>query len=374
MNVLFLGPYRQNDGWGLAAQNSIRAIAIQYPNLTIRPIFLASGSNENISEDLLAYENAVYDKYDIVIQKTLPHCLSYDGRFAKNIGSFFLETNNISNSSCVANINRMDEIWVASNQEKKCLTKSGVVKNIKVISQPLDTENIKKYLDHKITFNNILDKTFKFYFIGEYVERKNITDLIKAFHLAFDINQPVSLVIKTSISNMSSYESHKVIEAEFEQIKKKLGISSRYKKEIIITERLSDIDIIGLHNACDCLVAPSFGEAFCMPAAEALCLGKTPIVTDNTGMVDFINNNNGFVVKSHKTPVIVDNRPLTTDFDIYNANEYWYQIDMYDLIAKMRNVYQMHKENRKELDNKRLLGKNSINDFSYASIGQKLCI
>jgi DNA-binding beta-propeller fold protein YncE len=111
-----------------------------------------------------------------------------------------------------------------------------------------------------------------------------------------------------------------------------------------------------------------------MPAAEALCLGKTPIVTDNTGMVDFINNNNGFVVKSHKTPVIVDNRPLTTDFDIYNANEYWYQIDMYDLIAKMRNVYQMHKENRKELDNKRLLGKNSINDFSYASIGQKLCI
>jgi hypothetical protein len=105
MNALFVGPYRQNDGWGLASKNYIRSIATKFPNLTIRPIFLASGSNENLERDLLIYENTTYDHYDIVIQNTLPHCLFYDSRFKKNIGLFFLETNNISHSECINNIN-----------------------------------------------------------------------------------------------------------------------------------------------------------------------------------------------------------------------------------------------------------------------------
>lgn len=373
MNVLFVGPYRQNDGWGMATKSYIRAVATKYPNLTIRPVFLASASNNELEPDLLKYENTRYDTYDIVIQKTLPHCFFYDGRYKKNIGLTVFETNSLSNSECIANMNRMDEIWVPSNQEKKNLLKSGINKPIHSISQPLDTELLKKYSSHKIGFSEIINRTFKFYFIGEYVERKNLQDLILAFNLAFDINQPVSLIIKTSISGMSPHESYKAIENDLETIKKKLSVSQRYKKEIIIPERLSDQDIIGLHNACDCLIAPSFGEAFCRPAAEALCLGKTPIVTDNTGMIDYINNENGFVVKSHRTPVFIDNRPLSKDFDIYTSNEYWYKIDIYDLISKMQNVYRLHKENKKDLENKREIGRNSMDRFSYENIGKKLC-
>ena len=217
-------------------------------------------------------------------------------------------------------------------------------------------------------------KTFKFYFIGEYVERKNIKDLITAFHMAFSIDQPVSLILKTSISGRSPQESRDLIEKDIQELKKKLGISGRYKKEIIITERLSYQDIIGLHNACDCFVAPSLGESFCRPAAEALCLGKTPIVTDNTGMIDFINKDNGFIVQSHRTPVLLNQRTLSNDFDMQNANEYWYRISIYDLIEKMRSVYSMHKQDRKVFENKQQLGIDSIEQFSYSSIGNKLCI
>jgi len=374
MNILFIGPYRQNDGWGSATKNYIKSLATQYKNLTIRPVFLAQSSNDELDNDLLKYENTIYDNYDVVIEKTLPHCFFYDGRYKKNIGLTELETNNLSNSECISNMNRMDEIWVPSSQEKKCLMKSGVNKPIKVISQPLDTEFIKKYSDHKLAFSNIIDKTFKFYFIGEYTERKNIEDLIIAFNLAFDIDQPVSMILKTSIPGISPYDSNKIIEDEIETIKKKLNIRTKYKKEIIITDRLSYKDVIGLHNSCDCLIAPSYGEAFCRPAAEALCLGKTPIVTDNTGMNDFINYDNGFLIKSHRTPVYVNNRPLSKDFDIYTANEYWYRPDMYDLINKMQTVYKMHKEDRKTLEQKREIGRNNTDQFSYENIGKKICI
>jgi glycosyltransferase involved in cell wall biosynthesis len=374
MSVLFIGPYRQQDGWGLATQSYIKAVSTQVKQLTTRPIFLAGNGSDQLDSDILEYENSLYDHYDTVIQKTLPHCLFYDGRFKKNIGLFVLETNNISNSRCVQNINQMDEIWVPSEQEKKCLIKSGVTKPIKSISQPLDLDSINKNRNYKLDFNPTVNRTFKFYFIGEYVERKNIKDLVTAFHLAFDINQPVSLILKTSIPGMSPNESLRTIEKDLNDLKQKLNISQRYKKEIIITEKLPYSDIIGLHNSCDCLVSPSYGEAFCRPVAEALCLGRTPIVTDNTGMIDYVNNDNGFVVNSSRTPVIIDQRTLSKDFDIYNANEFWYKINVYDLIDKMKMVYQMHKDNKKKLEEKRGLGISNAEQFSYTEIGNKLCI
>jgi hypothetical protein len=53
MNVLFVGPYRQNDGWGMATKSYIRAVATKCPNLTIRPVFLASASNDELEPDLV---------------------------------------------------------------------------------------------------------------------------------------------------------------------------------------------------------------------------------------------------------------------------------------------------------------------------------
>lgn len=375
MNILFVGPYRQQDGWGLATQSYIKALGTRYNNITTRPIYFSSGDpNYQPDEQILSYENTYYDNYDVVIQKVLPHNLFLNKKYKKNIGLFVLETNNIGRSRCIKNINQMDEVWVPSNQEKICLQKSGVTTPIKTISQPLDTDFILQNKNHKIPLHSGIDRTFKFYFIGEYNERKNLLDLITAFHLAFDVTQPVSLIIKSSVSGLSAQESHKVIEKDIDNLKMKLNISTKYKKEIIITERLSNQDLIGLHNACDCFVMPSKGEAFCRPAAEALVLGKTPIVTNNTGMVDYINNENGFIVKSHRIPVVINNRPLSHDFDLYNAHEYWNQIDLYGLINQMQEVYSMHKNNRQKLLDKQSLGSKYIDQFSYKNIGDKLCI
>ncbi|MEX0597209.1 MAG: glycosyltransferase [Candidatus Paceibacterota bacterium] len=374
MNTLFVGPYRQNDGWGLATRSYIKAVATQHKNLTTRPVYLANPDLTFNDQEILGYEKNKYDKYDVVIQKTLPHCLFLNKSYAKNIGLFVLETNNIKESSCIENINRMDEIWVPSKIEEQCLKKSGVNTPVKIISQPLDTDFIEENRNYKLELNPILDNMFKFYFIGENNFRKNIIDLVTAFNLAFDYSEPVCLIIKTSQGGVNPQEVAKRIDGEISNLKNKLGITKKYKKEIILTNSLSYKDIIGLHNTCDCFVAPSYGEAFCRPVAEALVLGKTPMVNQNTGMRDYINDNNGFLVKSHKTPVILNNRTLSDDFDIYNANEYWYKINIYDLIEKMRMVYDLHKKQDSSLVQKQQNGIASLNNFSYESIGSKLCI
>lgn len=374
MNTLFVGPYRQNDGWGLASRSYIKAIATQCKNLTTRPVYLAQADYSFDDKEIIPYENSYYDSYDLVIQNTLPHCLFANKSYTKNVGLFLLETNNISQSSCISTINSMDEVWVTSKIEEQCLIKSGVTKKIKVISQPLDTQFIEENRSHKLSLNPIIENMFKFYFIGENIERKNIRDLIIAFNLAFDYSAPVCLIIKTNSKSTNRAEYQRAFEQEINDIKQKLGISKKYKKEIVVVDHLSYKDIIGLHNACDCFVAPSYGEAFCRPAAEALVLGKTPIVNQNTGMKDYIDNTNGFLVKSYKTPVIQNTRSLSNDFDIYNANEHWYQIDIYDLIEKMKMAYDMHTKNNKQIEEKRLVGIKALQNFSYEAIGSKLCI
>lgn len=374
MNILFAGPYRQQDGWGMATRSYIKSLATKYKNITTRPLYLSTPDTNFSDAEILGYENSYYNEYDAVIQKTLPHCLFYNGSYKKNIGMFELETTNLSSSECVSNINKMDEIWIPSSFERDCLIKSGVNRPIKVISQALDTEFIESNRDHKLLINPVIDNMFKFYFIGEYNDRKNIKDLIIAFNLAFDHTEPVCLVIKTSIPGMQPAQALSKIESEINEIKKSLGNKSKYKKEIILTNNMSYKDIIGLHNSCDCFVAPSYGEAFCRPAAEALVLGKTPIVNKNTGMKDYITEKNGFLLKSFKTPVIVRNRPLSSDFDIYNANEHWYQVDVYDMIEKMQTVYSMHLKKDESLLSKKEYGISCLSNFSYEEIGSKLCI
>jgi glycosyltransferase involved in cell wall biosynthesis len=372
MNALFIGPYRQNDGWGIASREYIKAISSQISNLTTRPVYFIQ-QNVDPGKQIVEYENSRYKSYDVVFQKTLPHCITIDKKIKKNVGMFFLETNNISKSICVNSLNKLDEILVNSNQEKKTLIESKITTKIKVISQPLDIEFIDRNRENKIDISSNRTNSFKFYSIGEYIERKNFKDLIIAFHLAFKNTDNVSLIIKTSKPGQNSQQAKQEIENDFSQIKKKLNIKQHYKRELVITERLSDEDMIGLHNSCDCFVMPSYGEAFCRPAAEALILGKTPIVTDRTGMVDFINKDNGFIISSKKSPVIVDTRTLSNDFDIYNANEYWFQPNIYSLIECMQKAYYLSRKEKDKYKEKQLIGINSKNQFSYEQIGKNIC-
>lgn len=372
MNGLFIGPYRQNDGWGMASRDYIRAIKTQIPSLTTRPIYFTNNTTD-IDSDIEHHEKMLFKNYDIVFQKTLPHCISPNKNIKKNVGLFVLETNNIPNSICINNLNQIDEICVPSTQEEKCLKKSGVKTPIKVVSEPIDTELYRKNYLHKIDLPNHIKHNFKFYFIGEYVERKNLLDLVAAFNLAFDPIDNVSLVIKTNKPGMSPQQSATAIQKDIDNLKQKLNIRQQYANEILITDRLSDLDMIGLHNACDCFVMPSYGESFCRPAAEALILGKMPIVTDNTGMSDFVDNNNGFLINSRKHPVILKERTLSNDFDIYNANEYWYHPSIYSLIESMQKTYHMFKKDRQAYELKKELGINSLDRFTYESVGKKIC-
>lgn len=371
MNVLFVSPYRQNDGWGLVSRNYIKALlSNKNIKLTTRPLYYTNSTHE-VSDDIVECENSRYEKYDIVLQKLLPHSL-HISKSTKNIAILNVETGGWNNSRSILLLNKLDEIYVSTNQEKKWLEQSGIHTTIKNVSQPIDLDFLVSNQTKKIGLPPALQNTFNFYCIIDNEDRSNLATIIRAFHLAFNETDRVGLVIKTDNSVLQTKDTRKKMQEHINNIKKELGISGIYKNELIINDYLDDTNMVGLHNACDCFISLKSGDNFSTEVLSAMFLGKTPMVMQNTGLSSIIDNSSGFIIKSEKTPVIMHPRPLPSDYDLYNSDEFWYKPMIYSLIENMRSAFNLSK-NKPEYLAKQSVGRNNIQMYSYSAIGSQLC-
>tara|TARA_Y100000356_G_C11256326_1_gene290443 strand:- start:393 stop:1475 length:1083 start_codon:yes stop_codon:yes gene_type:complete len=324
MKVLYIGNYRDGTGWANACINNILALDSAGVNVVPRAITFETQQQDYPSR-IKELEQESTDGCDVCIQHTLPYLYSYDSRY-KNIAYLAVETSNFKDTGWQHNVNLMDEVWVPSLAAKVSCENSGVKIPIKIAPHSLD---MSKYKDNN-GGNKIheMQSTFNFAFIGEFVERKNLQALIRAFHMEFDFQEPVNLFIKTSkveLSQIQEYAKH---------LKSGLKIRSRYKEEIIVVGRLDDKDYVSVLNQCHCFVMPSRGEAFCIPALEAMMLGIPVIHTQGTGMDDFCV---GEAIPSVPTPCM---GTVSTLPNLDTSNSDWREIDMRKLCAAMRRTYQ----------------------------------
>ena len=197
-NILFVGPYRQDDGWGEAAADYAKALATTDNNIAIRPIYMGQSVVDLKDETLLELEGNRFPYYDIVIEKVLPHL--FEKREMLTVGLFTLETSEIETTPWKEHIFNMDMVMTPSVHEKNilCHKRMGYNEGY-AISEPVD---ITKFDKEHNKLPHIPTDTFNFYFIGEYIERKNLDALIVAFHREFDRREPVNLIIKTNSGGM----------------------------------------------------------------------------------------------------------------------------------------------------------------------------
>jgi glycosyltransferase involved in cell wall biosynthesis len=362
-NILYIAPYRQHDGWGLASRDYLLALLSTHHNVVPVSFYTNRGAKCVIdNKQILNAEKESYTYYDYVIQKSMPQSFVYNGDFGKNIGLTVIENNRFF-SSGIASINIMDQLLVPSLKEKNALINSGVRIPISTISQPIDTNLIKNH-SSKVLDMGLSSNTFKFYFIGEYIQRKNIKDIIIAFNLEFDINEPVELIIKTSMPGLTSEQAKQHIEQDIVKLKTRFRIKNKYKTETIITKRLSDLEMQSLHKTCDCFVAVSYGEAFCRPAAEAVCSGNTTILSDGIGISEMLDADDFYHVQSSEQPVIMEDTTYVNGLDFYNANETWFIPSVMHLRQQMRSAFN---------DKKTVSDTKYLERFSYNNIGQQIC-
>ena len=329
MKILYIGHYRDGTGWGNAALNNILAMDAAGIKVVPRAVTYEVQDRE-YPDRIKKLEKQDQSDCDIVVQHTLPSNYVYDASYNKNIGCFCIESDNLKPTGWVEHLNLMDEVWVACRTNKIIAEESGVTVPIKVVPYSLDLD---KYQNPEGNQIDSLQNNFTFGFVGEFVERKNLKALVRAFHMEFDPKEPVNLFIKTSRTNLEGAQKY------LEHIKNGLKIRSAYKEEIVVAGMLPEKDYISVLNQIDCFVMPSRGEAFCIPGLECMALGKPAIYTKGTGM-DYLV---GYPVEAHKTPCFGAVDAMSY---IDTAESNWLEIDVIKLAKTMREVYHNYDRER----------------------------
>ena len=362
MKVLYLGHYKEGTGWSVAAINNILALNTQDIDLVTRNVKLTK--EVEVPKEILELEKKDLQNIDVCIQHVLPHHLVATNKFKKNIAYFVNETNTIKYaSSWWQQLKSMDEVWVPCVDSETSLINDGI-QNVKIVPHTFNTAELVRNPDIRAT--SLIHENFKFYYIGDTNDRKNLSNIIRCFHVAFSPSEPVDLVLKLGSSRGIDYLTQS-INATVEKIKRQLrlhGDLQVYKKEHIISQHLDRQAILDLHSVCDCYIAPSHGEAWNIPAFEAMAFGNTPICSACGGPKDFIdkhNVNTGTLVSGVQK--ICNHQDAAFPF-LGTGREMWFEPDDEEIIKAMRYYF----ENRNNID--RNQGIKQANMFSHKNIGE----
>lgn len=323
MKVLYIGHYKDGTGWGNAALNNI--LALNSAGVDVVPRAITYEEKDKVkNETIEKLEQKTQSDCTVVIQHTLPSNYCYDGRFDKNIGVLCAESSNFNQTDWARNCNMMDEIWVPNEVTRKICLKSGVTVPVKLAKYSLD---ISQYEPSKKVCIQEMRDNFVFGFVGEFIERKNIQALIRAFHMTFDARDDVKLFIKTSKRSVPEVQEY------CKHIKKGLKLPKFFSEEIIICGSVPQKEYVDIISQIDCFVMPSRGESFCIPSLEVLAMGIPSIWTEDIGMDHVI----GLPVPSRDVPCF---GAIETLEDIDTAMSTWKEIDIIKLSDSMRRMYE----------------------------------
>lgn len=371
MKVLYISNYKDGTGWGNAATDYILAMDSVGIDVVCRSISF-NGEKGEVHPRILELERKSSRHSNVCIQHLLPHMLDYNGRFEKNIALYESETSNFKSSRWTEYINTMDEAWVVNKQMSEASLSSGVESPIRIIPHTFDTSKYdKEYKPLDIPYMDIENK-FVFYFIGEAIRRKNIFALIKAFHLEFDVDEPVDLIIKASKGGMSDDDCGKYIKELCDTAKENLKLypsNDLYKSEFITTGFLDNEKMMRFHKTMDCFVMPSYGEAWCLPAFDAMAMGSTPICTNVGGMSDFLSDGGGTLIDGVLEPAF----GMTETFqDLYTGREDCVSINVRKLQKAMRRMYYLASNSDSKYTNLQKQGREIADKYSYENIGNRI--
>ena len=365
IKVLYISHAREKTGWGRAAIDNILALDTAGVDVVCRNIDL-TGRHETPNELVKFERKECYDATHCV-QHVLPHYLVGTDLYEKNIAYFVSETYHTNHIDWNSYLHLVDELWVPNPTMVSNLNREGIKASI-----VHHCCNPAKYaVDYPEISIKDIDHTFKFYCISDFNDKKNIESVVRCFHAEFDRSEPVSLILKVNKYGKSEEWLKKQVENLCGSIKSRARLYNRledYHKELIITGRSSEDQIMALHQYGDCFLNFSHGEAWSIPAFDAMAFGKTPITPWLSGPSTFIKNIEGQEYDLGATIPTVHTVCDSVDAafpDLFTAKDYWSQIDESKAMVQMRYYY----ENRKD---RRSIGLKEAKKFSYENIGNRM--
>ena len=242
-----------------------------------------------------------------------PRVADMDGRV--NVLYFAWEESSVP-GGWVDGFNRhLDGMCVLSRFVKKALVDSGVSVSVSVGGCGIDQVTRPE----RLPYPGELGKRFRFLHVSSAFPRKGVDALLKAYTTAFSDRDDVSLVLKTFPN------PHNTVRQQVAEARARPGCPDI----VLIDEDLDPGQLVDLYRRCHAFVAPSRGEGFGLPMAEAMHFGLPVIATGHGGHLDFC---------TPETAWLVDFTFARVQSHFGQNSSVWADPDVADLARAMRDV------------------------------------
>ena len=209
-------------------------------------------------------------------------------------------------------------VTVMSNYVCKVLIDSGV--NVPVVTVGVGVDHILRYPVEPVTLPT--DKRFRFLHISSCFPRKGVDILLEAYTSTFSAADDVVLIIKTFPN------PHNTVAQQIDEIRQRNPDCPAIH---LINEDVGLGQINSLYQQANALVAPSRGEGFGMPMAEAMLWDVPVITTGYGGHTDFCTPENSW---------LIDYQFAKAETHMGQFDSMWVEPDTLHLAALMRSVYE----------------------------------
>ncbi len=177
-----------------------------------------------------------------------------------------------------------DRVWVPSECNKQCIETLFAPYSVDVVPHPYDADR---------RWSRTEEGTYTFLYVGAWALRKNVEGVIKAYSRSFTPADDVLLQLHCAGAAPDACLLAQVA----------TGLSLEQMPPIAFSaERVSDEDLWSLHQISHCFVTASRGEAWNLPAFNAMLAGQHVIAPRGQGSDDFLRDTSAYLYGSQTVP------------------------------------------------------------------------
>jgi glycosyltransferase involved in cell wall biosynthesis len=321
-------------GSGYAEEGWVAALGLAQHEIPVHLIPIGERSDrakiipENSRQKLESLERQVVDVPRSVIFHGGPAPgwnLEWAGRV--RVGRTMCETDGLPDSYRDA-CNAMDEVWVPSRFNLETFTKGGVEKQkLRLVPGGVDT---RAFSPGVAPLEIRPRRSFNFLSVFDWHRRKGYDLLLRAYLREFTPDDDVALILKVyqsaDWSNLEAQISYFVERTAGLPMEKAPAI-------ILLNGFIPQSEMARLYATVNAFVLPSRGEGYGRPYLEAMACQLPVIATNWSGQLDFLNDQNSYLIESRLTLV-----PPDVEIEYYKGHR-WAEPSVDHLRQLMREVY-----------------------------------
>jgi hypothetical protein len=260
------------------------------------------------------------------------------------------------NSLWLKQLDHVDLVLTTSNFYKDTLIANGLKTPVEVLPNSVD---ISLYNPAISKIDNIIEKrSLNFVSVFHFGDRKAPDILLKAFMLAFNEDDDVTLTLHTpGIKENLAGRGLSV-----KEYLNSLHTCNKRAPIYVTTGYVHDFYMPRFLKAFDVMVLPTRGEGFGLPILEAAAVGVPSIVTNYSGVLDIVDDNTGWKIDYDLIDIPLQYLPYFTNY----VGGKWADARIDHLVEIFRSIYRGSKTDILDKGNNAAV---KALDFSIENVG-----